>query len=218
MGEVKGEVPIQIDPYDDFVKRWIAFIEYKYDVRIDSKTVRSLLREWTSSSTAEPRPLIDTTRPYYIFFDITVNRSVIKTPPPAGGELENIMLQPLRTMIISQNVLMLHLLELWAIEQRFDREIDEMIGAPELEEGLRAEIEEEFSPKKKKQKEPGSVSRFFRRLGSARRKAKPLSRYFIRPGPYESNFKERVTKVYMVGSGRIYQQMVDFWKDNIGVK
>ncbi|MCK4497383.1 MAG: hypothetical protein KAU24_04250, partial [Candidatus Aenigmarchaeota archaeon] len=183
------------------------------------KTVRRLLKEWTTSKTEKPRPEIDPERPYYILFDLVVNRSVIKTPPPAGGELENMMLTPLRTTLISLNILLLHMLEVWAIEKKFDREVNELIGAPELEEELRKEVEEEFELKKKKKKKEETFFYRLREKGSrTKRIFKSLSRYFIRPGPYESNFKERVTKIYMVGSGKIYQQMVDFWKEKIGVK
>ena len=219
VAEFKEGVPIDIDPYDDFVKKWIPYIEHKYEVKIDDKTVRRLLKEWTTSKTEKPRPEIDPERPYYILFDLVVNRSVIKTPPPAGGELENMMLTPLRTTLISLNILLLHMLEVWAIEKKFDREVNELIGAPELEEELRKEVEEEFELKKKKKKKEETFFYRLREKGSrTKRIFKSLSRYFIRPGPYESNFKERVTKIYMVGSGKIYQQMVDFWKEKIGVK
>jgi hypothetical protein len=221
VGEVKGGVPVDLDPYDDFVKKWIPHINHKYGVKLNDKKVRSLLRGWTQSTTEKPRKDLDLSRPYYIFFDVNVSRSVIKTPPPEGGELENIMLNPLRTVVISQNVLLLYLLEIWAIEQKFDREVNELIGAPDLEEAIREEIEKEFEPEKKTKERLKSTRSFFSRMGSAGRGVKtafsPLKKYFIRPGPYESDFKERVTKVYMVGSGGIYQQMVDFWKSKMGV-
>ncbi len=213
--------PFIVDPYDGFVRKWIPHIEYKYGVKLDKDMVRKLLKEWARSSTEKPLPEMDPERPYYVFFDVVVNRSVIKTPPPEGGELENMMLTPLKTIIVSQNVLLLHLLEVWAIEQKFDREVSELIGAPELEEKLRKELEEEFEGKKEKRERFVRARSFFSGMGSAgssvKKALKPLSRYFIRPGPYESDFKERVTKIYMVGSGGIYEQMVTFWKKKMGV-
>ncbi len=211
--------PFEIDPYDNFVRKWVKRIEYRYGVEIPEKKVRALIVGWTKITTENPRPFMDPTRPYYIFFDMVIMRSVIKTPPPAGSELENIMIKPMKTIIISQNVMLLHLLELWAIDQKFDREVNELIGAPELEEKLRKEIEEEFDPPKKKRiRRFDAASSFFAGTKAGVTKLKPVSKYFVRSGPYESNFKERVTKIYMVTSGGIYQQMVDFWKDKIGVK
>jgi len=220
VAEAKPYGAWEIDPYDDFVKKWIPHLEHKYGVKITEKIVRERMKEWSSSKTEKPMPEIDPSRPYYILFDIVFNRSVTKTPPPAGGETENLMLNPLKTFLISQNILLLHLLELWAIEQKFDREVNELIGAPELEEKLRKEVEKEFEePEKEKRFE--SLRLFFKKIGSAgssvKKKIKPLSRYFIKPGPYENNFKERVTKVYMVGSGNIYSQMVAFWKKKMDV-
>lgn len=220
LAEAKPWGAWEIDPYDDFVKRWIPYIRYKYEISerdLNDSVVRNLMKGWSSSSTESPLPLIDPTRPYYIFFDVMVARSVIKTPPPSGGELENIMLTPLRTYIISQNVLLLHLIELWAINKRFDREVDELIGASHLERAEEEKLWKELRSEVEKEEKENLFRRFGRSAGGAKKRVKPLSRYFFRPGPYESNFKERVTKIYLVGAGGIYQQMVDFWKKNMGV-
>jgi hypothetical protein len=69
VAEEKGHGVWEIDPYDDFVKKWIPYIEHKYEVKIDDKTVRKLLKQWSSSTTEKPRPEIDPKRPYYILFD-----------------------------------------------------------------------------------------------------------------------------------------------------
>ena len=203
----------EIEPYDDFVKRWVPYIEYKYKVEITAKEIKSLLKEWTTERTEKPRREMDPARPYYIFFDVAVNRSIIKTAPPEGSELENIMLDPLRTMVMSQNILLVHLLELAAIENNFDHEIDELIGAPEFEEEELRRVRAEFEEKKKEKKKKS-------RIGGkgVKRRMKPFARYVMRPGPYESTFKERVTKIYLVGSGPLYGQMVTFWKNVMGVK
>lgn len=211
----------EIDPYDDFVKDWVRYINYKYKTDYGDEEIRKLMKVWSTSSTETPFPLIDPTRPYYIFFDALVLRSVIKTPPPSGVELENIMLNPMRTYIMSQNVLLLHLIEIDAIEKQFDREVDELIGASHLEEKEKEDIEKMFEPNASK-KEPGTVSSIFSSAGSAKKSVvktfKPFSKYFFRPGPYESNFRERVTKIYLVGAGGIYQSMVDYWKKGMDVK
>jgi hypothetical protein len=219
--EKKKSGNFQIDPYDNFVKKWIKRIEYKYSVRITDRDVKELLGEWTSSSTEKPIAEMYPERLYYIVFDILVMRSVIKTPPPAGGELENLMLSPLRTILVSQNILLLYLLEMRAIEEKFDNDVNELIGAPELEEERMAEVERMFDEKaeRKRFESLKSFSRGMKRFGRGVRKPfRYLARYVIKPGPYETNFKERVTKVYMVNSGGIYGGMVDYWKKEFGVK
>ena len=47
---------------------------------------------------------------------------------------------------------------------------------------------------------------------------RPFSKYFIKPGPYETNFKERVTKVFMVNSGTEFSEIVKWVKSKMGVK
>ena len=218
----KSGADFEIDPYDDFVKKWIKRIEYKYNVRIGDKEVGRFLKEFTSSGTENPIPMLDPTRPYYIVFDLLVLRSVIKTPPPSGSELENLMLSPMRTILVSQNVMLLYLLEMMAIESQFDHEVDELIGAPNLEEAVRADVEKMFEEPSVVRDRLRPVRTFSKRTVGAGRRVKsflgPLTKYFIRPGPYESNFKERVTKIYMVTSGGIYGGMVAYWKKLFNVK
>ena len=44
-----------------------------------------------------------------------------------------------------------------------------------------------------------------------------ITQPFIRPGPYESNFEERVTKMYLLPAGQLYSEVIKFLKWKMGV-
>jgi hypothetical protein len=214
-----------IDPYDDFVREWKKKIEKKYNVEITDKEVRELLKEATAAPLRGGTQLkgmpteMSPTDLYYILFDIVVTRSIIKTPPPEGKELENMMFNPLRTWLVSQNVLLIHLLELRAREKHFDKYINEIIGAKEFEEAELERIEKEFKPEEQERFQ--SLKRFIEKTSKVANRIKSMVlkglSVFVRPGPYESTFDERVTKMYLIGSGGLYKQIVDFMKTKFDV-
>jgi len=223
-----------INPFDDFAKEWIARINIKYGTRYTDKDIVKMIDEFTVASMGVgykedevPGAWMSKNDVYYILFDVNIERTLIKTPPPEGGEMENIMLKPVRIWLLSQNALLVHLVELKAIAAQFDREINEMIGAQEREDEIlndvRSEMDEaENGPKDEKISATDSMKNFINRLERKYnwmvRKTKPYRKYFFRPGPYESNFQERVTKLYLVGSGKYFGQVTNFWKSKFNVK
>jgi hypothetical protein len=219
-----------VDPLDDFVREWVRKIEYKYRLKPgyytknNDREIRKIMKKAViryPMAAETPIPAMLPSEFYYVLFDITINRSIIKTPPPAGGELEDMMIQPMRTWITSQNVMLLHLIELEAKEKAFEREVGEMLGTKDIEERYMEESRILLGKKPPKEKEKGAATRFVDGVRSgykrARKRLGKYSRYLFRPGPYESAFYERVVKMYLVEVGNFYLQQVDFWKKKMGV-
>ena len=213
-----------IDPYDDLVKEWAPKIEKHYEFTkgyIDEnieKIKEGALGTYESPSFQRvyqyefSRPQMDPRFLYYQMYDITFMRSIIKTAPPEGSELENVMIMPLENWIISQNVMLLHIIELWARKKHFDRYVEQIVGSKNLEDQIRERLDEEYEGKegKKEKKEP---NKFAKTLSKS---VKNFGSLFVKPGPYESNFFERITKLYLVKSGQEYGVVINFIKDNIG--
>jgi len=222
-----------INPFDKWAKEWIARINIKYKTRYKDEDIVKMIEKFTQTRMGPgykedevPGPWMTTDDVYYVLFDIAIDRSIIKTPPPEGSETEDIMLSPIRIWLLSQNALLVHLVELEAIKEQFNREINEMIGAQEMEDEILNDVREEMENAGKEPKKEG-IS-FTRSMGNTVRrlergydwlvdKTKPYRRYFFRPGPYESNFAERVTKLYLVASGKNYEQVTNFWKSKFNV-
>jgi len=217
--EKKGFI---VDPYDDLVKHWQKKIEKRYNVKFTEKDVRNILKEATTTAIEKPeKPVPEMVKGsmYYIMFDLKIILNLIKTPPPEGIETDNLMIYPLKAWIMSQNVLLLHLMEIKAREMAFDRYVNEMIGARELEEELAEEVEEKF--KEKKPVRFQSLRSFANKTRSAGRKTKSgIMKFvylFVKEGPYETNFEERMTKMYFRAAGPIYVHHVGFLKQKMNI-
>ena len=218
--EKRGE-KWEFDPYDDWVKRWQWRIEYKYSIKFDKKDIDSILEAALSTKGAKME--VQEMYPediYYILFDMNVLLSLLKTPPPEGIESDNLMIFPLKTWIMSQNALLLHLMEIRAKEEAVSHYISEIIGAKTIEEDILERVEEEFKPEKKPGRFDG-IRKFKGKCSGFKTWAKPKAlkfyHIFFRPGPYEPVFFERVSKMYFRASGQYYGGLVDWFKDHMKV-
>jgi hypothetical protein len=206
----------QVVPYDNWVKKWKMKIEYKYKMRISDKDVETVTKEALSEKGAQmenrqmnPEDL------YYILFDMQFLLSLLKTPPPEGIESDNLMIFPLRTWVMSQNAMLLHLIEMKAREKFIENEINKIIGSSSIEEDNLKKVETEFEEKKEEERFAGLKDSLYSLNQRGRKLRKHLTRVahiFIRPGPYESVFFERVSKMYFRATGQSYGQMVDWFK------
>ncbi len=217
---VKGKSGFLIDPYDDWCKKWIKKIEYKYNLRITDDDVREIMREAIKKDPEKEFTLMDPNDIYYMLFDMKFLLSLLRTPPPEGVETDNLMIYPIKVWVMSHNAMLLHLIELKAKEWAIERYINEIIGASEIEEESLRRIEEEFKPEEKKRLQgwrnfKKMVSSGYR--NSVRPKLMRFARLFVRPGPYEPVFFERVSKMYFRATGQAYGQIVDFFKDKMSI-
>ena len=207
-----------IDPYDDVVREWVPRIEQKYGITISDKNIEDLkdsaIKEETYTGNVKyefAKTKMDPRYIYYQMFDINIGRSIIKTPPPEGGELENIMFWPVENWVLSQNVMLLHLIELMAREKVFNNYVEELVGSRNLEDEIRERLEREYEGKPLKKEGPA------RKVESGFKKGvKSFGKLFVKPGPYEMSFYERIAKVYLVDAGAAWGELMGFIKSNIG--
>jgi len=217
-----------IDPYDDIVKTHVPEIAKKYNLKITDKQIEDIKNKAIKPFSSDvsyyhyeiEKPRMDPRFLYYQLFDVKIGRSIIKTPAPEGGELENIMFWPLETWVISQNIMLLYLIELWARDKYFTNYVEQLVGSKNLEDEVRKRLDEEyekagmppetkkFSMFKKKQEKKEGIAKTSNNFSG-------LKDLFVK-GPYERNFAERVTKMYLVESGGAYGELVGFIKKQIG--
>ncbi len=202
----------------------------------DEESIKDWIKETYTEAISGDSKRIDKTpnatlsrgTPYYIGFDIECNKSLIKIPK--GGEIEDIVIV-IREYIMSENLVMLLLLELDILGQQFDSYVNEMIGSKDAEDIVESNVRREFKdlfpepgdsegekPKKERFTEvkeaTEQIKGVYTRIGKL---LKPYKLYFIRPGPYEPVFRERVPKGFMIPMGGSYfGKLVKFLKWKMG--
>lgn len=186
------------------------------------KVISEIKEEWLAGENG-----LDPSELYYIFFDINILRVGSRLPV---GEIEDITFT-IKTYTMSQNILFVKLLELKCRELELDRYIDEILGIKAGEEG--EEIKE-------------IVKREFPEVYGAKKRLSPLEQYaagfkkmsadiektfatffpkrapsgmfvFVKPGMYESDFADRISKIYLKPAGAILAEIVKFLKAKMGV-
>ena len=213
----------------------ITYAGGKKVVKADDETsIKDWIKETYKDATAGDTQKIDKTKnsplvrgvPYYIGFDIKAEKSLIKIPK--GGEVEDIVFE-IREYVMSENFVMLLLLELDILGQQFDTYVNEMIGSEAAEKLVREEVKKEFRdlfPKEEendeRKKDPFiSIRDSVNVLRDAKWRIgkwlKPFKPYFVRPGRYEPVFRERVPKGFMIPMGGSYfGKLVKFMKWKMG--
>lgn len=160
---------------------------------------------------------------YYLFLDFDVLRLGTRLP---SGELEDITFN-FKIAVLSQNILLLKLLELECRSKELELYIDEMIGVSTEGEDIGEIVKKEFPelyPKKKLsgsqeyilglRKSFGAYTDFLHKIKAP--KVGTLS--FFKPGSYEKHFRERISKQYSTVAGANFVGVVDFLKMKMGVE
>ncbi len=183
--------------------------------------------------------------PYFCFLDIPLSRTVLRIPP-AGPELEDIMIENLQVATETQNIILARCLEFIAKDKLLDREIGLMLGEMgikgdkvlKIEEILKEEFPEVFlSPeeyekmeiekkKKEKAKEKFYASRYkLKRTIDKIRAAigdffKTLGwdvMFFRAVGPYEFAMSHRLAKYYQPVVAGEFERVRKFIETKMGV-
>ncbi|MBU0530676.1 MAG: hypothetical protein KKC05_03290, partial [Nanoarchaeota archaeon] len=190
-----------IDPLDDTVKEWIPKINKRYNLDLTEADVRKLMDHMIHREVGE----MDPHQTYYVLIDIKIKLDLLKTPPPQGVETDNIMFEPVKAWVMSQNAFLLHMIEIHAREKSFENYVHEILGTPREEKRILEEIEEDMEGKPEKKPRRGE------NIGNAGRKlrkgAKKIFHVFVKKGPYDPVFKERVSKMYMRNAAGSYTKV-----------
>lgn len=184
--------------------------------------------DWTGSMSALGRTRLDPTRLYYVFMTFDIERSGKKA---LNFELEDITFD-VKTYLISQNIMLVKFLELKCRDKEFEKYIDIMLGVKAGEEKIEELVKKDYpelfgAPPEKK---PATIATEFSSALAGMKNAlknflnlfSGISKFFskfIRPGPYESSFGERIIKYYLVPMGRDYfGSVTGFIKAQMGIE
>jgi len=203
-----------IEPLDKWVWRLIPEIEKGYKIKFTVpdilETRKKLFGLYAKYGWAKDA--------YFVVLEFTNSRTVMRMPD--GGELEDLWLQPFRTYLDTQNVILLRLLELKAKEKELENYIAQMLGESAELKGKKMTIEEIvkeeypllFEGKPMPEKKEGKKSK-----GGEFLKEKVLP-FLIKPGPYETTFDERITTMYFREIGDlIWKPALKYLKGSVGV-
>jgi hypothetical protein len=226
------------DPYDDFAKHWHKRIEKHYGVEIKEEEVREMLEKALIRDEQAHCSLMDPEAIYYVLLDMKILLSTMKSPPPEGVEMDNLMFIPVKIWVMSHNCLVVHLLELKAREKYLEKYMDEIIGARSIEEDIYKKVEVELGERKAEEEKEEKESFWSRIKPKYYSKGDPLNawddkknpyefvpnrfmrfvRFFVKGGPYEPVFKERASKMYMRASAFYFRQVVDMLQQTMGIE
>ena len=168
--------------------------------------------------------------PYYILLEIGVTEQILKLPN--GVVAEDFWIQPLKSSLATQNIIIGKNLELIAKERYVERKVSLMLGEygvskeglEKIDKIIQQEFPETFGAEvKKEEKKPSflvelkeSINKFKENI------AKVLDNLGIRltfmyPGPYEPIIYDRIAEYYFPVPGKEYGKIIRFLKKAIGV-
>ncbi len=188
----------KINVYDEWTKKTLIFnkehgLIAKYPWVTD-KWVEAQKTDMLNAKSGTPSWLIKH-KLYYSFFNITLTKTNIKSP--TGAEMEDGVFE-ISAVLMSANALFVKLLELRAKQEDMNRYIDSLMGiGPKAIEGKIPEYKERryLQPLK-------NFAGFF-----------GLNMQFIKRGPYERDYKDRMTKYWSGAMGGLrYKPVVEFIK------
>ncbi|MBI4015176.1 MAG: hypothetical protein HY362_00430 [Candidatus Aenigmarchaeota archaeon] len=172
---------------------------------------------------------LDRNELYYLFVETEVTRLGVRTQ---SGELENIIFEP-KNWVVSQNIILLKILELICRERELDRYVDSMVGLRTGEgKGVSEIVKEEFPMifGKKIPAAPTELQAFAKDWGDTMGKIGGYLKYplkflthagktftLVKTGPYETILKERQIKQYFVPAGEKYGEITRFLKGKFGI-
>jgi len=237
---------LPIEPsIDEVVRKMVPRIEAEYNVKLNAldfyQAREMLLKQFRDSIGGLGMTEAWVFSPYYVFLDIPISRTVLRIPP-AGPELEDVMINNFVAYTQTQNFIICHCLELIARDKQLENYISQMLGEAGVKEGKEIKpieelIKEEF-PKIYGEKKEEKVE--FRLSSSdraylARKKSleqinkikKAISDFFKSLGfgmmifraygPYEFIPNDRMTKFYQPITGRHFNLVRDFLKTKFEV-
>jgi hypothetical protein len=253
-GRIKDEGMVDALPVepsiDSIVREYAKKVEGEYGVKITSLDIfdaRQMLVEQFKQATKAltgVEPWVWS--PYFVFINVPLSRSVIKTP--TGVEIEDLEIEHLYSALYTQNFIIVRCLELIAKEKQLENYMGLLLGeyglSSEKLELLRTKelVEREFPHvyglDEKKEEEKMVRKQELEKVKSAKVKRMEFIKktssdvgkifktigfpvqLFRAYGPYEFSIQQRIAKGYMAageGPGREFAKVRDFLKTKFGV-
>jgi len=224
-----GEIPI----FDDWVKENLLAFEAMYDVEFSEKDIKKFIagfqkggdfyRKRTELLTIYPAPAIDERFLYYFFIDLDYVCQYKKgSTGPMVVEDQYWHFHP---FLVSKNFMLFILLELEYKKEKFRKEIEKLIGVSKEEKEWMDKVKRQYpweGDKKEKKKKTterwkgsweAARARWIKRRRRFKKMLAPLLKFFIKPGPYETNLAERITKTYATYYATQIEELRDLIKE-----
>jgi hypothetical protein len=162
---------------------------------------------------------------YYVFFEFEIERVGQRLPQ---GEIEDITFV-VKTYLISQNILLVKLLEMICREKELERYIDEILGVKKGEINIADLVKRDYPEiYGEKKEEITALGKFAIDWQEMTKKYKDYFKsfkkpnipgfVFFKPGQYEKDFKDRISKQYLTVTGSHLSSIKSFLKQNMGVE
>jgi hypothetical protein len=227
-----GALPVE-PSIDKIVKDNIKKIEDEYKVKISAEDIynarEKLVENFTKSVKGRTSYEAWIFSPYFMFFEIPTYRLVFHQPD--GSDVEVLVFDRFKAYTITQNIMILRLIELEARDKQLDNYIGQMLGEKgttaegaavdikKIEEELLVKVGEEAKEKEEKKllqtpatlKQVGTTMENFLNFFGVK------ASFFKARGPYEFILSERITKYYLRETGQTFQTIVNFIKSSFGV-
>lgn len=163
---------------------------------------------------------------YYVFWDLLFSRAIISIPQ---GTVDDGFVF-IKIAFISQNVLLVKLVERWAKEQRFDRDVEEVLGLTAIDDkenidaGITGNMEDVAKKKfpelyaksedKDKEKKEFNIGKSLEnRLNEIQNVLEISGHRFqlFKKGPYETNLKDRITRQFSKAFAETFRDEFISW-------
>jgi hypothetical protein len=221
-------------------KKVIPRIEKRYGVKITAKDIydaRQMLVEQFEASyegTKEGETWVYS--PYYMMFEIPMNRTVLRFPD--GTQMEGLTIKNLKGITHTQNLIISRCIELVARGKEMDQYINQLLGeygfvekekTEELVEEKYPEVylkEEEWKKREEEKKKFERVKTLTESVENFKDTVKKIRvgigkffgtlgwevEFFRGEGPYEFAFYDRITKFYFPETGSKFADIKNFFK------
>jgi hypothetical protein len=205
----KDAVPrFRIEPYDDVVKQLISEVQKWHGIKITEEDVLEARKRLYEDG--------NPTYEWYVLIHFPV--SILQYKLPNGLDVEDVDFNKLSVVFLTQNMVLLKILEMIAEEKKIDVYIDELLGKKVMVDGCIKEIDDllhedfpETYPKPKieePKKTPlyefkQSLQKSMTKLQTTLNNLFGLKTLFVK-GPYDPFFHDRMTYVF----GRPFVSMI----------
>lgn len=246
----KSDVPaLPVKPIvDKWVRKIIEQIEAVYGVKITAEDIYKVIAELnvhyrhpvrSAEATATAKGFRWVFSPYFIFVELPITKTVIKSPD--GSLCEDIWIEVMKSWNCTQNIVIGRLLEREARNKRDEQEISQYVGEIADVEGalkktddvLKERYPHFYLTEEEKKEKPSllkNVEKTKETISEGKERIKELREgiakfvntfgirlMFAYPGPYEKMMKERMTKMMQRAPGIAFRD-IDLWlKSKSGV-
>lgn len=209
--------PNNIEPLDKWTMRFIPELEKHYNnvVKFSPVDILKVREEFIKMYDSKNWPR----DPYFMVLVTNITRTVLRLP--TGSEIENITFEPFKVFLDTQNIILVRMLELKLLDLDMERYISSLIGekvdGKKIEELVKEEYPLLYGGEEIGGKEMGKIKKAKETVEKVKKISSEVGVKFIKSGPYETNFYERIVSPYFKEMADIFfRPSVRYLKTAVG--